>query len=323
MIESSVRRVMAVGHGYERYDTERELLAPYGVDQIEIVSPHDKDFLATVSEADAILVRETPIKRDVIEELKHCRIIVRYGVGVDNIDLEAARQKDIFVANIPNYGVDEVSEHALTLFLTVARRIVKRDRDVRAGAWNIGQKEKIFRIAGRRLGLVGFGRIAQALHSKLSGMAMQETLVYDPYLSAPLAGVKQVDLPTLCREADVVSVHAPLTPDTHHLIGEEMIRLMKPTTILINTARGGLVDTNALLRALQERRIFGAGLDVFEREPLPEGHPLVTLDNVVLTDHTAWYSEASVKELQSKAAAEIARVFNGKTPQAWVNKGAP
>ena len=177
------------------------------------------------------------------------------------------------------------------------------------------------RIAGRVLGLVGYGRIARALERKMRGLGVARVLVYDPLVQAgALSGVESVDLNSLCQESDFISLHAPLTRDTSRIIDSARIALMKPTAILVNTARGGLIDETALVEALRSKRIFGAGIDVFQHEPPSRDHPLFALDNVVLSDHTAWYSEESVAELQTKAAQEIARVFRGESPEHWVNR---
>ncbi len=316
-------RVFVVGPGYTDYDTEGALLAPYGVTAVETVAPEDADFLDVIAQADAILVREARIDRAVIERLARCRVIVRYGIGLDNVDLEAARERHIYVANTPGYGLDEVSTHALALLLAVARRVVTRDRAIRTGTWDVGRREPMYPVSGRVVGVVGFGGIARAFVDKMRAFAPARTLVFDPYVDALPDGTLGVDLATLCREADLISLHAPLTPETRHLIGADELALMRPTTILVNTSRGGLVDESALAEALAAGRLFGAGLDVFEREPPPPDHPFRRLDNVVLSDHTAWYSEASVRELQRRAAEEVARVLAGQVPRAWVNPWNP
>lgn len=319
-MEEATRHVYVVGPGYRSYETEGAILAPFGVAAIETTSPEAPDFSAALARADAVLVREAKIDRSVIERLTRCKAIVRYGIGVDNVDLQAARERRIYVANTPGYGLDEVSTHALALLLTVARRIPSRDRATRAGAWIVGQKEPMYSLTDRTLGLVGYGGIARAFRKKMAPFAPRRTLVVDPYLAHDPPGVERVDIATLCTEADVISLHAPLTPETRHVIGAAELARMRPTTILVNTARGGLIDEAALVAALREGRIFGAGIDVFEREPPPRDHPLFELDNVVLSDHTAWYSEASVLELQTRASQEVARVFAGQPPDSWVNR---
>jgi D-3-phosphoglycerate dehydrogenase len=205
--------------------------------------------------------------------------------------------------------------------MSVTRRTVTRDSAVRGGAWNVSPGEKMYRIAGSTLGLVGYGRIARAFERKMRGLGVARVLVYDPLVEAgAFPGVESVDLNSLCQQSDFISLHAPLTSDTSRIINSTRIALMRPTVILVNTARGGLIDETALVEALRSKRIFGAGIDVFQHEPPGRDHPLFALDNVVLSDHTAWYSEESVAELQTKAAEEVAKVFQGESPKHWVNR---
>ncbi|RKP51867.1 C-terminal binding protein [Pararobbsia silviterrae] len=322
MEQSGRKRVVIIDDGYGTYETEQRILN--AVDADVILEPCRGDVtrvIAAVAEADAILVRESPVNAQVVQAATRLRAIVRYGIGVDNIDLAAARDRAIYVANVPDYGVEEVSDQALALLLSVARHTVVRDRAVRAGAWNVSRSEKMYRIAGSTLGLVGYGRIARTFERKMRGMGVERVLVYDPFLNASGApGVEMVDLDTLCAQSDHISLHSPLTPDTRRIIDARRLALMKPTTIIVNTARGGLIDEAALVDALKHRVIFGAGIDVFEGEPPPADHPLFSCENAVLSDHTGWYSEDSVAELQRKAAEEVARVLRGELPKSWLNK---
>jgi D-3-phosphoglycerate dehydrogenase len=316
------RLVVVVDGGYDAYDTERRVLAPFGA---EVVLRDCKRDAAKVAEAthdaDAVLVRESPVTAQAIAGMTRCKAIVRYGIGVDNVDQAAARERRIYVANVPDYGAEEVSDQAVALLLGVVRRVAARDRAVRAGGWNISRNEKMYRVAGRTLGLIGYGRIARAMERKMRGMGVVRVLVHDPFVrEAP--GAELVELDALCRAADYVSVHAPLTPQTIHLIDRRRLALMKSTAVLVNTARGPLIEEAALVEALRERRILGAGIDVYETEPPRRDHPLFALDNAVLSDHTGWYSEESVEELQTKAAEEIARVFRGEAPRNWLNRWA-
>lgn len=313
------RLVVVVDGGYHTYDTERHVLALFGAEVVLRDCKRDAaKVVEAVRDADAVLVRESPVSAHAIAGMTRCRAIVRYGIGVDNIDQAAARARRIYVANVPDYGAEEVSDQAMALLLGVVRRVAARDRAVRAGAWNVSRHEKMYRVAGRTLGLVGYGRIARTLERKMRGMGVQRVLVHDPFVSAA-PGVELVDLDTLCRAADYVSLHAPLTPETHHLIDARRLASMKSTAILVNTARGPLIDEAALVEALRERRILGAGIDVYASEPPRHDHPLFALDNAVLSDHTGWYSEESVQELQTKAAEEVARVFRGEAPRHWLN----
>ena len=318
-----MKKIVVIEPGYLNYSAEENILQDW--DPQFVVVPANaslEEKLRQVSNADAIMVREATVSRPMIEAMQQCRVIVRYGVGVDNIDSQAAKEKGIYVANVPDYGSEDVAEHALALLLAATRRIATRNRDVRDGQWGIGQREPMFRLAGKILGVVGFGRISRCFVQKASGFGFKRILVVDPLLTdeqASQAGVTRVDLDTLCREADFISLHAPLTPDTHHLIGEAELAKMKPSAVLVNTSRGGLIDEQALINALLQKRIFAAGLDVFESEPLSAKSPLLQMDNTLCTDHTAWFTEESVVELQSKAAHEVRRAFEGEHPLNWVN----
>lgn len=313
------RHVIVVGHGYSDYRTEEAILRPHGVGRIASLDPAHPSFADHLAHAEAILVREAPILAEHLSAAPKLRVVVRYGIGLDNVDLEAATACRVYVANVPDYGIEDVSDHALALYLAVQRRIVTRDGDVRAGAWSVGQAEPMRRTGTLTFGLVGYGRIARAFHRKIAALGVHDVLVVDPALDAAPASTELVGLAALAERADVVSLHAPLIPQTRHMIDADVIGRMKPGAILINTARGALVDERALVEALRSQRIR-AGLDVFAVEPPRAGHPLLELSNVVLSDHTGWYSETSVEELQSGAAQEVARVFSGRPPLAWVNR---
>lgn len=306
-------RVVVLDGGYDNYDTERRVLAEVGAG-IELAAGG-----GALDGADALLVRESPVTAAMMDRMPACRAIVRYGIGVDNIDRDAARARKIYVANVPDYGTEEVSDQALALVMAVARRVVTRDREVRDGAWNIGPAQKIYRLAGKTLGLIGYGRIAQAFERKMRGVGMARVMVFDPYATLP-ADVEAASVESVCREADVVSLHAPLTTETRHILDAQRIALLKPTAIVVNTSRGPLIDEAALVDALKDQRILGAGLDVFETEPLARDNPLRALGNAVLSDHCGWYSEESVQDLQRKAAEEVARVFRGEAPLNWLNR---
>ncbi|MBX3609869.1 MAG: C-terminal binding protein [Hydrogenophaga sp.] len=319
MNQGGSKLVVAVDDGYASYDQEESLLAPLGARFV--VSPCRRDPLRALDaarEADVVLVRESPLPREVIEGLSRCKAIIRYGIGVDNIDQVAASERQIMVANVPDYGTDEVSSQAVALALAVSRRLWLHDREVREGRWSTGVLQPMFRLRGRTLGLVGFGRIARMTLEKFAGFGFARVLVTDPRAELP-PGVERVDIDTLCAESDVISLHAPLNEQTRHLIDAARIARMKPTAIVVNTARGGLVHTDALYEALRERRILGAGLDVFEKEP-PGIHKLFSLDNVVVSNHMGWYSEEAMRDLQRKTAEEAARVLRGEAPINWLNR---
>jgi len=306
-------------------DIERSVLTPLGAELIPMQAVSDDSLLDVVRDADALLVCYAPVTKRVIDRAERCRIIARYGIGVDNVDTTAASERGIVVTNVPDYCVDEVSDHALALLLACARRVALLDRRVRTGRWTAKDAVPAYRLRGQTLGLVGFGKIPKALASKAQPLGLQR-IAFDPYLNESAfatLGVRKVEFQTLLAQADFVSIHAPLTSETRGLIGEAALRSMKPTAYLINTARGPLVDEVALARALREGWIAGAALDVLETEPPTQHHPLMGLDNVILTPHVAFYSEASVQELQRKAAEEVASVLSGQSPRYPVNTPRP
>lgn len=318
-------KVAVVNLGYESYQTERDILKTIDADLI--VAPGDclteEEVIRVAGDADGILVREAPISAGVIHALEACKVIVRYGVGVDNIDLETASERKIYVANIPGYGTEEVSDHAVAMLLACIRNLITRDRNLRKGKFETDINDRIYRTTGKILGIIGYGKIGRAFHRKWSGFLPERTLVFDPILPRKTImehGAEATSLETLIRESDYISLHAPLTPENRHVIDEAALKMMKRTAIIINTSRGGLIDENALVRALTEDWILGAGLDVFEREPLEAGHPLTRLSNVILSGHVSWYSKDSIMELQTRGAEEVLRVLSGKPPVCWINK---
>jgi D-3-phosphoglycerate dehydrogenase len=321
--ENAPPRVVAIDDGYAAYDQEERLLSEVGA-RFEL-RPCRRDLeatLAAVRDASVVLVRESPVPRAAIEAMKSDgsagRAVIRYGIGVDNIDQRAASERRIMVCNVPDYGSDEVATQAVALALAVVRRIRLHDAEVRSGRWSTGVLQPMVRLRGRTLGLIGYGRIARLTHRMLAGFGFARVLVADPHAELP-AAVKLASIDEICREADLISLHAPLTPDTRHLIDRRRLALMRPTAIVVNTARGGLIDLDALAQALAARRVLGAGLDVFEHEPPDPAHPIFALDNVVVTNHIGWYSEESMRDVQRKAAEEAVRVLRGERPLHWLN----
>jgi len=311
--------VVAIDDGYQAYDQEAALLRHMGARfELRPVRASEAQACEAVRDADVVLVRESPVSRRVIEAMTRCKGVIRYGIGVDNIDLGAARERRIAVANVPDYGTDEVSTQSVALLLAVVRRLRLHDREVREGRWSTGVLQPMYRLRGRTLGLLGYGRIARMTHAMLVGFGFGRVLVHDPHATLP-EGTEAASVEKICREADVISVHAPLSAATHHLLNVERIALMRPTAVVVNTARGGLIDLDALHAALAEGRILGAGLDVFETEPPDPQHPIFALDNVVVTNHIGWYSEEAMRDVQRKAAEEAVRVLSGARPLHWLN----
>jgi D-3-phosphoglycerate dehydrogenase / 2-oxoglutarate reductase len=302
-------------------EPEQTVLKPLGVELRPQQCRSEEEIIALAQDADAVLNCYAKMTSQVIENLKRCKIIARYGIGVDNVDLAAATKAKILVTNVPDYCIDEVSDHALALLLALTRRITVADEAVKAGGWDVVAHAGIRRLRGQTLGLLGFGKIAKALASKVQPLGMK-ALVYDPYLEPALIaqhGGEAANLDRLLAEADAISIHVPLSPETRNLIGQRELARMKPTAFLINTSRGGIVDEQALAVALKEGRLAGSALDVLSVEPPPADHPLRQAPNMILTPHLAFYSRESVIELQTKAAEEVARALKGEPPRSPVN----
>ncbi len=316
-------RVVVTDDRFGSYDEEHEVLEAIGC-SVEIYDLDDPRKAAQhLKGADGILVNMLPITADLIASMDKCRVLSRYGVGIDNIDVEAATARGIWVTRVPDYGFEEVSDHALALLLALARNIPYVDRRVREGGWNIGGEYRNHRIKGRVLGIVGFGLIGQSLNRKVASLGLSKVLVHDPYVDKKLVeskGALRVDMDTLVRESDFISIHVPLTEETEGIIGETELRRMKAGAVLINTSRGSVVDERALTAALEAGAISGAGLDVYENEPLPMDSRLRDFDRVILTDHTAYYSEEAIVELKRKAALDVAAVLEGREPRYPVNR---
>jgi len=278
----------------------------------------EDEVIEVAKDADGIINQYAPITRRVIESLKRCKVIARYGVGVDNIDVEAATEHNIIVANVPDYCIDEVSTHALALILACARGITLLDRKIRDKKWDFTLAKPLFRTQGKTLGLFGLGRIARMVAQKASGFGIK-IIAYDPYVSKVNIGVKLVELSQLLSDSDFVSIHVPLTAETRHSFGKNELKVMKKTAYLINTSRGPIVDEKALYQALKNRWIAGAALDVMEKEPPDWKDLLLKLDNIIITPHISFYSEESYVELKTKVAESVHAVLKGELPRAMVN----
>ena len=277
--------------------------------------------MRVAKDADAVLVTYAKITGDMIRQLTKCRIISRMGIGVDNIDIAEATKARIVVTKVPDYCIDEVSDHAMALLLAVVRKIPFINAQVHGGTWKMPAVVPIHRLRGSVLGLVGFGRIPQLVAPKAKAFGIK-VIAYDPYAPKKVfagAGVDSVDFPTLLKTSDYVSIHCPLVPETKHLFNADAFRQMKRSAYLVNTARGPIVDEAALAAALDAGDIAGAALDVMAQEPPGPSSPLYGRDNVILTPHTSFYSEESLVDLQTKAAEEVVAILGGKAPRNPVN----
>jgi D-3-phosphoglycerate dehydrogenase / 2-oxoglutarate reductase len=279
-------------------------------------SPSADDILAVARDADAVLVTYAKLPGDLLRELKRCKVIGRFGLGVDNIDIPAASALGITVTYVPDYCMQEVSDHAMALLLSLARKVPLSNALVQSGRWEVPPVVPIHRLSGRVLGLVGFGNIPRTLAPKAKAFGLR-VVTHDPYVSADVlgkAGVESVGFDELLAMSDFVSIHAPLLPATRGLFSAEVFRKIKKGALLINTARGPLVDETALIAALDSGQLGGAALDVVTSEPLAKDSKLLGRDNVILTPHTAFYSVEALNELQTKCATDVARVLSGEPP---------
>jgi D-3-phosphoglycerate dehydrogenase len=279
-------------------------------------SPSAEDILAVARDADAILVTYAKLPGELLRQLTRCKAIGRFGLGVDNIDIPAAAALGITVNYVPDYCMQEVSDHAMALLLSLVRKVPLSNKLVQSGRWEVPPIVPIHRLSGQVLGLVGFGNIPRALAPKAKAFGLR-VVTHDPYASADVlakAGVEGVGFDALLGMSDFVSIHAPLMPATRGLFNAEVFAKMKAGAFLVNTARGPLVDEDALIAALDSGHLGGAVLDVVTTEPLAKDSKLLGRDNVILTPHTAFYSVEALNELQTKCAADVARVLSGEPP---------
>jgi len=302
---------------------ERVGLDGLDCDLLATTAADEEGLIANLREADVVLVAAAPITRRVLESLPRCRAVVRYGIGVDNVDLEAATDCGIVVAHVLDFCTEEVSNHAIALMLALARRLLPLHRDATAGRWRQPHGWTLAPVHGQTLGIAGFGNIGQAVARKARAFGMR-LLAHDPYGDSKAAaelGAKLVPLGELLAQSDYVSLHTPLLPETRHLIGAAELAAMKPSAVLINTARGPVVDEAALVEALTSGGIAGAGLDVFEEEPLPVDSPLCRLENVVLTPHVASVSPEAMRRLREEVGQAAADILRGRWPKYVANRG--
>ena len=302
-------------------EIEKEILSEINPEFILAYCNTEDEVIEAAKDADGIINQYAPITRRVIESLKRCKVIARYGVGVDNIDVEAATEYKIIVANVPDYCVDEVSTHTIALILACVRGITLLDRKIRDKIWDFTLAKPLFRTKGKTLGLFGLGRIAKMVAQKASGFGFR-VVAYDPYVSKVNIGVKLVELSQLLSDSDFISIHSPLTDETRHSFGENELKAMKKTAYLINTSRGPIINEKDLYIALKEKWIAGAALDVMEKEPPDWESSLLKLNNLIITPHISFYSEESYVELKTKTAKAVLSVLKGGLPRAMVNPQA-
>jgi D-3-phosphoglycerate dehydrogenase len=319
-------KVVITDHRFPNVEQERRAVEAAGGEFVVGQAMEEEQVIELCRDADGVLVARAPITRRVLEAMERCRIIVRYGIGVDSIDVPAATKLGILVANVPDYCVDEVSDQALALVLMLSRQMIPAISLAREDAWPLSKMPALRRLRGQTCGLFGCGRIGSLLARKVSALGMR-VLVHDPYLPAVHAkdlGAELVSFEELLERSDFISLHAPLNDGTRHRFGEASFARMKTTAYLINTSRGGLLDEAALLKAVDAGRIAGAGLDVMESENsvTPVRTRLVNHPKIIVTAHTAWLSEDALATLQARAIEQVLACFRGETPYGLVNPEA-
>jgi len=327
MTNTMQQTVVIADYDYGDVDIERAIIEDAGLRLVAAQCKTEDDVIEAARDADAIVAQYATVGARAIAAFTRCRVIARYGTGVDIVDVDAATRRGILVTNVPSdWCQNEVADHAMALLLAAARKICTYDRATRAGAWRWQSGEPIHRMQGRALGLLSFGAIAQAIAARAHAFGMR-VIAHDPYMApddVTAHGATPVSFDELIEQSDYLVIQAPLTKETHHLIGEAELRRMKPTLILINTARGPIINDDALYLALKEGWIAGAGLDDIEEEPAKlrdwkPVNPLFSLDNVVITPHAAYYSEEAIRTVRDFAAHEVVRVLTGKPPLSPVN----
>jgi D-3-phosphoglycerate dehydrogenase / 2-oxoglutarate reductase len=299
-------KVLAADAEYESLDVETDVLEAAGHQLLGASCKTPEDVIEAAAGVDALLVQYAPITEAVLQALPRLRLVSRYGVGVDSVDIEAARRHGVWVCNVPDYGTEEVSLHAVAMLLALLRNLAGHDREVRAGRWNYQLGGPLRRPSSLTLGVVGLGRIGR-MTAERAAPWFGAVVGFDPYLpdDAWPDEVARLDLPELFSRSSAVTLHLPLTDTTRGLVGGELLGLMPRGSYLVNTARGGLVDLDAVVGALEEGALAAVALDVLPQEPPAAGHPLLTHSRAMITPHVAWYSTEAEIELRRKAAQNI------------------
>ena len=308
--------VVVTDSPFPSLDPAKKALEEANAEVVQAPSSSEEDIIKAAENADAILVTYAKLNENKLRSLKNCKAIGRFGIGVDNIDLKVAGELGISVNYVPDYCLDEVSDQAMAMIISMARKIPQSNKLVQSGRWEMPAVVPMYRLRGKTVGLIGFGNIPRLMTPKAQAFGFN-VIASDPYAPKELFekyGVESVSMDELYDRSDFISVHAPLLPETKGLVNKDAFKKMKDTAIIVNTARGPLINEKDLVEALDKNEIGGAGLDVVETEPLPENSPLIGRDNVILAPHTAFYSVEALEELQTKAASDVARVLNGEEP---------
>ncbi|AXT25248.1 C-terminal binding protein [Ruegeria sp. AD91A] len=323
-------KVVITDYDFGDVAVETEILEAAGAEVIALQAKRQEDLFDLAPHCAAMMNQYARIGKETITRMRNCEVIARYGVGVDIVDVGTATEQGILVTNVQNYCTEEVADHAIALWLTLARKLPDYDRATHAGVWQWQSGQPVYRLRGRTMGVVSLGKIGQAIVARAQSFGVT-VIAYDPYLPREVAakiGVELVSKPELLARSDYILMQAPMTPNTHHFLSDAEFSVMKPGAILVNTGRGPTVDNKALFRALTEGHLAAAGLDDPEEEPAkranwtPDDNPLFTLPNVLVTPHAAYYSEESIHAARVTAATQVAKVLTGQNPDYTVNADA-
>jgi D-3-phosphoglycerate dehydrogenase / 2-oxoglutarate reductase len=321
-------KVVISDYDFGDVEVERSILEPAGIRVVAIQAKSEEELITEGRDCDAVINQYARVGAKTIAAMEHCKVIARYGVGIDIVDVEAATARNILVTNVRDYCTDEVADHAIGMLLGLVRKLAQYDRAAHAGVWRWQAGQPLHRMRGRVMGVVSFGRIGRAIADRGKAFGLR-IIAYDPYVADEVLaahGAERVDRDTIIAHSDYLMMQVPMTPQTHHFLGEAELRRMKRGAIIINTGRGPTIDNAALARALRDNRIAAAGLDDLEEEPakqriwVPAGNPLMALDKVLITPHCAYYSEESIRLAREVAAGEVRRVLTGQRPHNPVNK---
>jgi len=323
-------KVVITDYDYGDYDIERDILERAGARVVALQAKSETELFEEVRDCAAVMNQYARVGAQAIERMEQCRVIARYGIGVDIVDVEAATAKGILVTNVRDYCTEEVADHAISLWLTLARKLPDYDRATHQGIWQWQSGKPVYRLRGRTMGVVSFGKIGQAIAKRAQSFGTK-IIAYDPFLNSDVTdkhGVELVSKEELLARSDYILMQAPMTPETKHFLSDAEFTAMKPGAIVVNTGRGPTIDNKALYRALTEGHIAAAGLDDPEEEPAkraswdPADNPIFSLPNVLVTPHAAYYSEESIRSAREIAATQVAKVLTGQTPDFPVNAEA-
>ena len=319
-MEPSEYRVVITDCDHGSIREEKEEFDRMGAELILAQVREEEELIRVGKEADGLINQYALLTRRVFENLPKCKVVARYGVGVDSIDLRAATDLGIIIANVPDYCIDEVASHAVAMMLTLTRKTAFFDRKVKSSQWDFRPGTPIHRIQGKTLGLIGCGKIGFEVTKRISAFGVK-VMAFDPYIQRAGEKIELTDLETVLTKSDFISIHCPLNDSTQHLIGEQEFKKMERKPLLINTSRGPIVNEKALIQALEEGRISGAGLDVLETEPPDSKNPMLKMENVIFSPHVGFYSEESISELKRRTARNVSDVLRGRWPGSVVNQG--